>query len=67
MKTIAKQFVTSFVNLFLLANFVVGSASYAVMPGRVSPVPDSALMLPIGIVTAVVTLFNIFRGGEHIS
>ncbi len=58
-----KYLMTSFISLFFLANFVVGSATYVLLPQQVSsPVPDGAMMLNIGIVSAVVTLVNYVRG-----
>lgn len=58
-----KNLMTSFVSLFFLANFVVGTAAHALLPQQVSsPVPDSTMMVNLGIASAVITLVNYVRG-----
>ena len=58
-----KDLMTSFISLFFLANFVVGTITYVLLPQQVaSPVPDSTMMFRLGIASAVVTLVNYVRG-----
>ncbi len=60
-----KQVVASFVSLFCLANFIIGTATYVLLPNQVSsPIPEGPVMLKIGIITAIVTLVNLLRGPE---
>lgn len=55
-----KQFFTFFLNLFFLANFVVGSLMYIFVPGQRNPIPEPKQMTLIGITTAVLAFVNIF-------
>ena len=58
-----KQVIASFVSLFCLANFIIGTVAYVLLPNHVSsPIPESSVMLKIGIITAIVTLINFWRG-----
>ncbi|PIE35318.1 hypothetical protein CSA56_04645 [candidate division KSB3 bacterium] len=62
MSGMVKHFIASFVNLFCLGNFVIGTATYVLMPGQVSsPIPEGSMMLNIGIFTAIVTVINALR------
>lgn len=60
LSTRVKQFFTFFLNLFFLANFVVGSLMYIFVPGQSNPIPESRQMTLIGITTAVFAFINIF-------
>ena len=60
-----KQFVISFVTLFCLANFVIGTATYLLFPDQVSsPIPEGSVMLRIGLITGVVTIVKFLRGAH---
>ncbi len=61
MKEYLNQFFKSFIALFFLANFVIGSAAHALIP-RLSPVPEFSTMIHIGIGTAILTAINLLRG-----
>ncbi len=60
LSTRIKHFFTFFLNLFFIANFVVGSLMYIFVPGQRNPIPEPKQMTLIGIMTAVFAVINIF-------
>jgi hypothetical protein len=48
-----RNFFTFFLNLFFLANFVVGSLLYIFVPGQKSPVPEPHHIAAIGLATGI--------------
>jgi hypothetical protein len=62
MRARVRQFIKFFINLFFLANFVVGSMVYLFVPNKMSPVPESSTMFLIGIATAGLAFISILHG-----
>lgn len=58
MKRVVKNFLASFMHLFFLANFVVGSAAYAINPNQISPAPGGVTMTILGVASAVVSFVH---------
>lgn len=58
MKRVVKNFLASFMHLFFLANFVVGSAAYAINPHQISPAPGGVTMTILGVASAVVSFVH---------
>lgn len=53
-----KNFFTFFLNLFFLANFVVGSLLYIFVPGQKNPVPEPHHIALIGLATGILAVIN---------
>lgn len=65
MKRVVKNFLASFMHLFFLANFVVGSAVYAVNPNQISPAPGGVTMTILGVASAVVSLAQCVKMSQN--
>ena len=61
MQGIVKHVFASFMYLFCLANFIVGTATYIVNPHQISPAPDTSTMTLLGIASATISLVNAYR------
>ncbi len=58
MQSLVKHAFASFMYLFCLANFIVGTLTYIINPHQISPVPDTSTMTLLGIASAVISLVN---------
>jgi len=61
MQGMVKHVFASFMYLFCLANFLVGTVTYIVNPHQISPAPDTSTMTLLGIASAVISLVNAYR------
>lgn len=60
MKAQTQRVILFLINIFLLTNFIVGTLLSIFTPDRHSPVPETLVIVLVGVVTAVFTRMNIF-------
>ena len=58
-----KQFMISFISIFCLANFVVGSVAGIFVSGKGGPIPEFSTICFLGIASAIVASIRLFY--EH--
>ena len=61
MQGMVKHIFASFMYLFCLANFVVGTVTYIMNPHQLSPVPETSTMTLLGVASAILSLANVIR------